>query len=64
MFAGLHILVDMDTRHCPPDCVICAVERLDAARARIKDARLDVIAPVEDHAGMEALIEAHGKSGG
>ena len=32
------------------------LERLDAAR--IEDARWDVIAPVDDHAGMEALVAA------
>jgi hypothetical protein len=59
MFAGSHILVDMDMKVCSNDCPLRA---LDAAR--IEDDRWDVIAPVDDHLGMEALIEAHGNAGG
>jgi hypothetical protein len=42
---------------CLPDCPLCSIE---AAENQLEDERWTAIAPVEDFAGQEAMVSAHG----
>jgi hypothetical protein len=55
MSSRFDIVPGMNVKPCSDDCPLCALDV-----SNIKDDRWDVVAPVDDHAGMEALAAAYG----